>query len=379
MSNNLASHSLDELSFKNIYRSLNSSEIIPTAVNSARQGQPSVVAQASQVKLKLDAGKKSLFAAGAGPTLPKPKGKQNVQTLMILAEAFGKAFKAIASGVVSQTEDYVELQQLDETMSNGVLKTQTDAIDKEEAAITLQAKITKEEKKEAGIMDWLEPVMIVLAVVMIAVSLVATFFDGGATAEMIPEEIEMTGELFELPQSLEEPEELAEGEDVKEADDASEKAGNESKAPEFMQNTQKMMSQDINGLEDGEQRIARTFSRVAVAEDDAPTSLAKKMVRILFKLGVGAVFGSPMLITGIYNTGPLYQQRCQLAHLQRQMGVATAVMQETDIIFKFFQKVIQREGSVLQEEVAGSAQVVQTFADITNAWKGITYGLGQVV
>jgi hypothetical protein len=101
-------------------------------------------------------------------------------------------------------------------------------------------------------------------------------------------------------------------------------------------------------------------------------------VQIALKLGIGALVASPMLMKGIMSFC-VSTKLNDLASTQQLVGSALGGSQTNNLFYRFLQQVTQRDGGVLQEEVSGSNDVVDTFATITNAYRQISFGLADAV
>ncbi len=85
-----------------------------------------------------------------------------------------------------------------------------------------------------------------------------------------------------------------------------------------------------------------------------------------------------MLITGITQL-QLRSKLLDLKTAQEALGTAMAQMEKTNGTYQFYQQLLSQQSGVINQEAKDASEVVQTFADITNAYKQISYGLAQAV
>ena len=328
---------------------------------------------------------KSSFS-GTRVSLVPPQSNSPQNELLILAEAFVAAYTAMNKSIQAQTSDYVELQELDQTQTQSVLQSTRNAINKQKAAVKLAAEVSEYEKKlakENEIFGW---VMMGVGIALAIVCFAAGFVSFGATAVVAPEIIEAT-ELAATaaPEVAEEaaPEaiELSDTADS-DMDVEGEGEGVTNSAEEMSD----MMSQTTENVEENTQQVSESVSKDLSSSDAANTKSALKFAarsakffgKIGYQVAVAGVFGSPMLMKGIVSL-KVQSKLEDVAAAQKLVGGALDTLQRNTMFFQFLQRLIQREGGVLQEEVSDASEVVDTFASITSAYRGISYGLANAV
>jgi len=314
--------------------------------------------------------KKRQTTAGERPSLPTPEKSRDPNYLLILAEAFGDAFTAISKGTMEQTKDFAELQQLDETMSQSVLRSTKLAIDKQNAAFKIAENIANLEKKAAHLSKVLNDVFIALGVVLVVVTLFATAMSMGAFSALLPEEMTMMSGEMSADGAMEESESGATEMDEVSTDEETGETKFESTKPK---------STRFRGLMKTVKSIRRMLNKIKPKQTDSmKLKVFKKLISKAYQAGLGAAFGTPTLITGKEKLETANKLKKAEA-AQKEVGHATAIMQENNIYFQFYQKLVQRNSGVIQEESNGAAQVLETFGDITNSYKQISYGLASAV
>lgn len=309
---------------------------------------------------------------GQRPSLP-PSGKsQDPNYLAIVAEAFSKAFDSMSQGTIQQIKQYTDLQQLDETMSQSVLRSTQLAINKELKEIKLSAEVHAYQEKVEKKDKILGYVMLGIGIALILATVISCAFDAGVSAGLIPEEItgffgagaEMTPEEIEMDT-------FADSSDLTDTSDLDD----EDVDPETVENTesQNTSSQDTQNTQQARE-TSNDLDKSNEENSKSEDSLKKKIGKKLLQVVIGAGFGSPMLVQGIQGlkTSGMLKDTAQA---QQQVGEALSVMQQNNAYFQFYQQLLQQTSGVAQEETNDSSQVIETFGDITNAYQQISYGL----
>jgi gas vesicle protein len=93
---------------------------------------------------------------------------------------------------------------------------------------------------------------------------------------------------------------------------------------------------------------------------------------------IGAAFGAPSLLKGLADKA-IASELNNLSQIQQDMGTAMAKAQENTAYFQFYQQLVQRFGSIVQEETSDASEVIETYADIVNAYRQIPYALANSV
>lgn len=317
--------------------------------------------------------------ADARPKLPAPAQSGDPGDLMILAEAFVKAFSAMNKGIQEQTSDYVKLQQLDQTQTQAVLDSTRNTMKKEKAAIQLAAEVTAYEKKmqnEQEIFGWV--MMGIGAALMVAV-FASAFFDGGASLALEPELAEATIDVAteEAPSLIDDVEMSSDGELASSDLDVSDGVGSDAEMSESSET-----SEMDSGTRTAEKTMTKELNESNSANGKSAAQWARRIAKFAGKLGVkagfSAGFASPMLMKAIVSF-KVSDKLDDVAKAQKLLGGALATLQQNNMYFQFLQQLTQREGGVLQEEVSDASEVVDTFASIASGYRSISYGLANAV
>lgn len=281
--------------------------------------------------------KKGIVSFGARPALPMAK-PQPTDYMAILAAAFEKALSSMDQGVKQEVKDYSDLQILDLSMSTEILDSTTLAIKKEQAIYKIQNEIADMEGIESDVGSYLGYGLLALGGLMIFATIVSAFFTGGATAALLPEEL--AGE-----------EALAGGTEL--VDLTSEIV------PEVVEDEASSVSEAPQAIE-------------------ASSDTLRKLGTILVKTILAGLFASPMAINGVMSCQISVKLR-DLATAQKEVGIAVAGMQKNNIYFQFYQQLVRRESSNLNEEVSNIGEIVKTYGALTNTEQRISAALAQAV
>ena len=314
------------------------------------------------------------IVAGARPPLnaPAPLPLSRQSDLLILAEAFCKAFDSMNQGILSETQDYVQLQQLDQTQTNAVLSSTTNAINKQQAAEKVASKIAAYEQHWAEmdkIFGWVVfGIGLLMTGLTAGASLGASFaVDIGITLAGVSEDAlfevgdDVGEEVIDEVSSVEEQPEENVNVDVEGVE--SEEVATQNPA----ENTEEVSEQTTKALDSNSAQNA-----------ESEQSMLKKVGKFLLKMGISAGFASPMLLKGIYGI-KVAGQKHELAEAQKIIGSALSTVQRNNMYFQFLQDLLQRQGGIMQQEASDASEIVDTFASITSAWRGISTGLAQAV
>ena len=95
-------------------------------------------------------------------------------------------------------------------------------------------------------------------------------------------------------------------------------------------------------------------------------------------MGVAAAFSSPMLVSSISNFA-LNPKLQALADAQAAVGGALNKETRCNMYLQFLQQMVQREGGLLTEEAKDASEVIDSYASVTSAVRGISYGLANAV
>ncbi|MFC2049476.1 hypothetical protein ACFLR2_02235 [Chlamydiota bacterium] len=323
------------------------------------------VAQAQQ-----EAQKASL--PGTRPVLPSSNPQTSANEMMIIAEAFCKAYSSMNYSVTVQVKDYAEMQQLDQTQTKSVLDSTTNAINKQEAADKQAAAIQDYVNQTAEVDKIFGWVMFAVGIVLIVATAVSGIIDGGASEAALPEEIEMEEMLVGGADNTgEEAGEAAEN--VQSADDPT-----DADAGTGVNNDNNAAPQETQNEAMQRQEMERNLEKSNAQSGKSETTWKQKLGKFGLKTGVAAALGSPMLVKGIFGV-QLGDKLAPLAEAQKIVGEALDVASRNNMYFQFLQQLLQREGGVVTEEVHDANEVVDTYASVTSALRGISYGLASTV
>jgi hypothetical protein len=319
-------------------------------------------------------GPRILLSAPSSNALPSNE-------LARVAEAFGEAFSAMHQSLITQINDYAQLQQLDQTHSQAVLQSTTNAMDREQAAVKLASQISDYQASMADKEDTFSKAMLIIGIVVMAATFISGFVDFGASDMALPLEAEAFGlgdvELEDMAGNALGKIEPPSGDGV-----PGEGVPNEEGVPDGMQAPENPMPETPSEMDTSAQNTEQTGARnLAKSTEQGAISaqrIAKGIGKILLKMALGAGFASPMLVQGIIKLKVADQLR-QLANTQVNVGSALETLQLNNSYFHFLQQLIQRTGSAIQEESNEASEVIDTYASITSAYRGIAYGLADAV
>lgn len=323
------------------------------------------------------------------PFLPRPeKSKMPPNDLMEIAEAFSKAFQAMNQSVITQTQDYAGLQQLDQSQSQSVLSSTNFAITKEEHATKEAETIATLQKNDAKAMEIYSKYMFWVGIGLMALTVISAVFTGGASLMALGGEETMM-EMGDLGLSTMD----TVGDDAMPMDSFDSSSSNtdmemteedESGTPNYMNQTARLMDEAPSNstYENTDEMIDRDTSTNNKNTAKSEESFKKKMARTIFHKGIGmtATGGmlSPTLWRGIEGLRVASGYN-KVAGAQAEIGGAMSTLQRNNMYFQFLQQLIQRSGGVIQEEASDASEVIETYGSITNAYRGISYGLANAV
>jgi hypothetical protein len=306
---------------------------------------------------------------GIRASLPPPKDPSSPDELALLTEAFCAAFSAIDKGMVTQTQDYVQLQQLNQTQTQAVLQSTTNAINAQQQAENLAEQISDYQAhmaKAESIFGW---VMFGVGIALMAATIASGFFDFGASDAALPAEMEMLGdvEMDTFADSSGELEEISPNESVEtsETETEPENATSESESNTASQRTTQ---------EQTEQTTENTQNKANRENSKSARKWSLRIGKVLLKMTIAAGFGSPMLMTGIVDL-KVSKQLNQLDQDQISVGTSMETLELNKMYFQFLQQLCQREGGAMQEESSDASEVIDTYSSITSTWRQVSYGL----
>ncbi len=313
--------------------------------------------------------KKSQVEVGERPILPAAAKSKHPDFLAFVAEAFSKSFSAMSEGTISQSRDFADLQKLDQTMSQAVLQTTKNAIDKQQAQIKMAAQAQEYQEKMGQANTVFGWAMFAIGIVLMVVTVASSVFDFGASLAAVPAEAGMI-EMGDMAATAT-TDAVAGG--VEAAIDAGEAAGEA--GGNIAGLTEDVGAQVESAAEDG---VSEEVNSASSFKNKLGDFLKTKGFRKGVQLGVGSILASPMLVSGIeklHTSGMLDK----VAEAQKETGDAIATMQANQMTFQFYQQLLRRASGVVQEQGNDASQVVETFNDVTSAYKQISYGLANAV
>lgn len=315
--------------------------------------------------------------------LPPPQDSDmDPDTLSVLAQAFVTAFSAMNKGLVTESGDYTQMQQYDQIESQCVLRSSEEAIKKENAAEKQARQLAAYQKKMANEQKTFGWVMFGVGMALMAATMISGFFDLGASDAALPAEMELlntgTSEMAEVGSDAVPLDSMS----STPADDSVDLTEtNEEGVPRYMQATQEMRpptSEIEDTAETTNKTTTRDLTKVETQTKNSARVWSVRIGKLLLKMGGSAGFASPMLMKGIANM-KVAGQLNQLSETQATVGKALSTQQRNNMYFQFLQQLLQREGGVMQDEVSGASEVIDTYSSIMSAWRGITYGLANSV
>ena len=128
------------------------------------------------------------------PMLPVSKPTLPPNDIMLIAKAFCEAYTAMRSSIKAGTEDYTQLQELDQTQTKALLASATSAISKLKDAEKKSAELEHIESILNEFEKFFGKSMIVIAIVLLFATVGAAIATGAAALVALPEE----AELFEM-------------------------------------------------------------------------------------------------------------------------------------------------------------------------------------
>lgn len=308
------------------------------------------------------------------PLLPPGKSTSS-NVLMYLAAQFAKAFEAMNQGIMAETTQYASLQQLDQTMAQCIQQATQNAVNKEDAQFKISEQLAAYQTQSAALLNKWGLGLRIGGYVLMALTFIIGFFTGGATDEAIPEEIEME----EMGSSA--------ADEAEEAGEGGASAAGESGSSSLVDSEDEAISVEAeeeapvqSATNEVDQSVEET-SQQTTQSTESQASIKATLKNIALRalhLGLTGVLSAPTLMTALMNKQVAAKLEIA-AQAQQLVGASLASLQETNQYFQYYQQALQREGGVIQDETSGASQVVDTFGDIVNAYRQISYGLANSV
>lgn len=329
------------------------------------------------------------------PNLLPPKKVKDSNYLVILSEAFSKAYTSMAEGTIDQAKEFASLQQLDQTMSNSILRSTILAVDAEKKMFAVSEKLAAYEKSAQKADKILGDVVLALGIVIIVISIASAVWTAGSSLLLLGEDSALLSGEIGGGSMLEGG--LEGGMDTSiEMDTFSDESVETGETGELSEGSEDSLDVQTDAIEDQstEENTENTeesntnretndqLNRSSKENANSKNEFAKKRLnwgakKLAHTLVAGA-FAAPMLIKGIQGLKTSKMLK-NTAAAQEAVGKALAVMQTNNMDFQFYQQLLRQSSSVVDEEAKDASQVVQTFSDITNSINGITSGLANAV
>ncbi len=278
------------------------------------------------------------------PTLPPSKPTVPQNDMMLIAAAFCKAYTAMKNSIITETQEYAGLQELDQTQVQAVLLTTSAAIDKLKVAEKKSAEIQRFQEKLATFEKYFGKSVFWIGIFMLVATIASALVTGGASLAALPEEAEAIALAESTGVAVDTGAALAEG-----------------------------VSDAATATVDS--------SADVVAEEgaaDAGGASSFNWGKFALRMGIAGALSSPMLVSGISNAvlNPMLKA---LASAQKLVGEALDVETRNNMYMQFLQQLVQREGGIVTEEAKDASEVIDTYAAVTSSVRGISYGLANAV
>lgn len=323
------------------------------------------------------------------PKLPKAKSKLSGNDLAILAEAYAKALLTMDKDINTQTQDFSQLQQLNQTESKIVLDSCKNALAQEANSAKMAKAVAKAAKQAADDQKVAKWLMIGVMIVVVLASVVGALFTGGASLLAAPEELEVLADTEVAADTTEaEVSTTSEGADkISLTDEADEESVGSTdwstiKSPKGFDEinpydeSEKTFSELAKNDEENENSLTRFKQKVQKWAENNPRSL--RWARRGCHMGATAGLSMPMLMEGIKDL-EISNKRKDLSTAQAQVGVAISKWENNQMYFQFLQQLINRKGQVLEEEVRNASQIIDTYSSITQTYRQISLGLADAL
>jgi hypothetical protein len=297
------------------------------------------------------------------PMLPSSSSKLPADDMMEIEVAMSQAYESMNKSVVAQTVDFAQVQQLDQTQNKMVLDSTINALAAQKAAEAQQLSIQNDSARMADIDKYLNWGLIGVTAVLIIVTIVASVASGGAAAAALPEEVTLVSEEVTATST-------AEGVGGGAATGAA--GAVEASTVEAGEATVAEADGAVNA------ETSNALTSTAAEGGKSTTNWAAKACKIALRVTFAAAMGSPILVKAIFSL-QLAPRLTDLAAAQTLVGQTMGMETRNTMYFQFLQQLIQRSGGVVSEETKDTSEVIQTYASITNAIRGISYGLANAV
>lgn len=330
---------------------------------------------------------------GDRPALPVPEilELRAGGGLEALAKAFGDSFNAVSDGTRTITQDMNKSQLLAGSMSQAILSSTEKTIHDQAAefdASTALAKYQDECTKINDTTNWWAlrigiAILVVATVVPFACAalpMVAGMLAGGA--EVAAGAAEATATVAEVGGE-------AAGEAAAGAGEAAAGAGELTVDSEsIVESSGELVQEEITG-EENTQNILSAASDAADASslpsartvgiqllrafcgpilDACPSSIIQ--VRALCGAILGAGLSAPDIIRAAQTPKTVRLMEAQIK-TEQDVADSTGVMETNNIFWKFYQQLIQREGTVAQGSIEGISKIIQSYGEITHSYENM--------
>ena len=276
------------------------------------------------------------------PVLPLSKPTLAQNEMMQIAAAFCEAYTAMKNSIITETNEYAGLQQLDQTQVQAVLASTSSAIEKLKVAEKSAAEIQAFQEKLNTFEKYFGKSMFWIGLFMIVATIGSALVTGGASLAALPEEAGMI--------------ELAE------------------------------MGTEV-GVDVGADLAADTASTTADAAADAGAGASEAASSgassfnwgaFAVRMGIAGAFASPQLVSGICNA-ILTPKLRNLAAAQQVVGEALDIETRNNMYMQFLQQLVQRESGIVTEAASEASEVIDTYSSVMSSVRGMSYGLANAV
>lgn len=341
--------------------------------------------------------------------LPRGTVPSNVDYLEEIAIAFSDAGRIMAQSTTDQVGSLANIETLDQSMSATVLHSINTSMKKEKASFKVEQKENKmlnahKKRNEAfKITSW------VVGAVLIAITVVSSVVDFGASAPLVPEEVEMMesgtssalsslsedgdGEAMQMEeqgtQNNIEPD--AVDEEISEEEMVDEENPN-SKAPDYMKQTESMMKETnadaearqtrmdaLNDSDEAKPGEYKQYTKPPTAWGRASEALGNKWFLRAVGFTSSLVGAAPQFLQGYSQMKVSHYQKKYVVPSQKALGKASGNLQRLNYDFQFCQQLVQRQSGVAQQMTEQLSDVFAQSGDIFSAYRQISYGLAQAV
>lgn len=331
-----------------------------------------------------------------GVSLTPPSGSSSKDNYMDLLVTGLNSFVQIqANSLLSQTNEFANLQDLDQTMAKSVLDATNQAIDQEKNGLKLMQDLSKQQADSAWVSRLVSFATTAFIVTVILVTAVATVLTAGAASPLLAGEVagelgtmgaEGAAAMGEGAAAATEVEVEATAEEMIEEEvvDATEQAaqkGMEVEVPEpseppSFSNTEmeKILNQDVkdplgNSVDSGAKAPKSSLSKVG-------SFIRGKFYKGASSLGVSGAQSAPYFV----NSWARFQvsaAQTQQAQMERAVGEASGTLNTFNGYLDFYQQSLQQVSGLIQQTAKDYGSTVSSIGAIFAGYDQISAALRQ--